>query len=115
MVDGNQKPLNPASMLFALSIVSLEKVFFRRTISGSFAALLVWLTDKMYSKLKNSTVPISSPDSKMTDSQLNMLMQREQLMEDIDCIIESNFGEVEYKDDVIRMLCDAVCKNFPTK
>ena len=50
----------------------------------------------------------------MTDSQLNMLTQREQLMEDIDCIIESNFGEVEYKDDVIRMLCDAVVKNFPT-
>ena len=73
--------------------------------------------DKMYSKLKNSTVPISLPDhSKMTDSQpLNMLTQREQLMEDIDCIIESNFGEVEYKDDVIRQLCDAVCKNFPTK
>ena len=69
----------------------------------------------MYSKLKNSTVPISLPDhSKMTDSQLNMLTQREQLMEDIDCIIESNFGEVEYKDDVIRMLCDAVVKNFPT-
>ena len=45
---------------------------------------------------------------------LEMLTQREQLMEDIDCIIESNFGEVEYKDDVIRQLCDAVCKNFPT-
>ena len=44
---------------------------------------------------------------------LEMLTQREQLMEDIDCIIESNFGEVEYKDDVIRQLCDAVCKNFP--
>jgi len=52
--------------------------------------------------------------TKMTD-QLEMLTQREQLMEDIDCIIESNFGEVEYKDDVIRQLCDAVCKNFPTK
>ena len=59
-------------------------------------------------------VPTLLPDSKMTDSQLNMLTQREQLMEDIDCIIESNFGEVEYKDDVIRMLCDAVVKNFPT-
>ena len=47
-------------------------------------------------------------------NQLEMLTQREQLMEDIDCIIESNFGEVEYKDDVIRQLCDAVCKNFPT-
>jgi len=45
---------------------------------------------------------------------LEMLTAREQLMEDIDCIIESNFGEVEYKDDVIRQLCDAVCKNFPS-
>ena len=52
--------------------------------------------------------------TKMTD-QLEMLTAREQLMEDIDCIIESNFGEVEYKDDVIRQLCDAVCKNFPAK
>ena len=43
---------------------------------------------------------------------LDMLTNREQLMEDIDCIIESNFGEIEYKDDVIRQLCDAVCKNF---
>ena len=53
----------------------------------------------------------------MTDNNINleMLTAREQLMEDIDCIIESNFGEVEYKDDVIRQLCDAVCKNFPAK
>ena len=50
--------------------------------------------------------------SKM-NTNLEMLSQREQLMEDIDCIIESNFGEVEYKDDVIRQLCDAVCRNFP--
>ena len=44
---------------------------------------------------------------------LEMLTAREQLMEDIDCIISSNFGEVEYKDDVIKQLCDAVCKTFP--
>jgi len=48
------------------------------------------------------------------NSDLEMLSQRETLMEDIEHIIESNFGEVEYKDDVIRMLCDAVCTNFPT-
>ena len=47
------------------------------------------------------------------NNKLEMLTAREQLMEDIDCIIEANFGEVEYKDDVIRMLCDAVCNNFP--
>ena len=54
----------------------------------------------------------------MTDSQktmLEMLTAREQLMEDIMCIVESNFGEVEYKDDVITQLCDAVCANFPVK
>jgi hypothetical protein len=52
---------------------------------------------------------------------LEMLMQREQLMEDIECIVEerilsqfgSEFGDVS--DDIIRVLCDAVCKNFPTK
>ena len=52
--------------------------------------------------------------SKM-NTNLEMLIAREQLMEDIDCIIESNFGEVEYKDDVIRQLCDAVCRNFPAQ
>ena len=43
-------------------------------------------------------------------------MQRnlQHMMEDIECIIESNFGEVEYKDEVIKMLCDALCDNFPT-
>ena len=44
---------------------------------------------------------------------LEMLTAREQLMEDIDCIISSNFDEFEYKDDVIKQLCDAVCKSFP--
>ena len=49
----------------------------------------------------------------MTDA-LDLLTRREQLMEDIDSIIESNFGLVEYKDDVVRQLCAAVCKNFPS-
>ena len=46
---------------------------------------------------------------------LQMLTSREQLMNDIECIIDSHFGEVEYKDDVIKELCDAVCFNFPTE
>jgi endonuclease III len=50
---------------------------------------------------------------KMTPEIADMLRAREQLMEDIDSIIESNFGLVEYKDEVIKQLCDAVCKNFP--
>ena len=59
---------------------------------------------------------MSKNEATMTEmnNKLEMLSAREQLMEDIDCIIESNFGEVEYKDDVIRMLCDAVCANFPS-
>ena len=58
--------------------------------------------------------------------QLEVLIAREQLMEDIDCIIESHFAEVEYKpahgtdlvyitDELIRQLCDAVCRNFPAQ
>ena len=61
--------------------------------------------------------------SKM-NTNLEMLTAREQLMEDIECIIESHFAGIEYKpaqgtdlvyitDELIRTLCDAVCKNFP--
>ena len=54
------------------------------------------------------------------NTNLEMLMAREQLMEDIECIVEerilsqfgSEFGDVS--DDIVRVLCDAVCKNFPT-
>ena len=51
---------------------------------------------------------------------LEMLMAREQLMEDIDCIISEFFNDTyegqypEECDELIRTLCDAVCKNFPT-
>jgi predicted transcriptional regulator len=50
---------------------------------------------------------------------LQMLTAREQLMEDIDAIVEehsyySNMSS-EKAEDLIRVLCDAVCKNFPTK
>ena len=40
-----------------------------------------------------------------------MLMAREQLMEDIQCIIESRIDEE--CDGLIEALCDAVCYNFP--
>ena len=51
----------------------------------------------------------------MTDH-LEMLSAREQLMEDIDSIISEYFGEIydaNYDEELVRMLCDAVCKNFP--
>ena len=55
----------------------------------------------------------------MTD-RLEMLTQREQLMEDIDCIVDDFFyekynGDITERDELTRILCDAVCKNFPTK
>ena len=48
---------------------------------------------------------------------LQMLTAREQLMEDIDAIVEehsyySNMS-AEKAEDLIRVLCDAVCRNFP--
>ena len=52
---------------------------------------------------------------------LEMLMQREQLMEDIDSIIDGFFIDTyegqypEERDELTRMLCDAVCKNFPAQ
>ena len=50
---------------------------------------------------------------------MQMLMQREQLMEDIDSICDDFFysnynGDVSEAEELVRMLCDAVCKNYPT-
>ena len=50
-----------------------------------------------------------------------MHIQREQLMCDIDCIIESKFDAVfphtedyaELRDELIESVCNAVLKNFP--
>ena len=53
--------------------------------------------------------------------QLEMLSAREQLMEDIDSIISGFFNDTyegqypEECEDLTRILCDAVCQNFPTK
>ena len=52
------------------------------------------------------------------NTNLEMLMQREQLMEDIDGICDEFFCEhfpnsQEQFDDLVRVLCDAVCRNFP--
>jgi acyl CoA:acetate/3-ketoacid CoA transferase alpha subunit len=48
------------------------------------------------------------------NSNLEMLMAREQLIEDIERIVEV----IDYADDkdiLVRILCDAVCRNFPTR
>ena len=47
---------------------------------------------------------------------LEMLMSREQLMIDIDCIVESELDGIisqELSDELVRRLCDAVCNHFP--
>ena len=44
---------------------------------------------------------------------LEMLTAREQLMEDIECIIESRIDDD--CDGLIEALCNAVCINFPSK
>lgn len=51
-------------------------------------------------------------------NKLEMLTQREQLMEDIDGIVEefacnNNISEDDM-EDLIKTLCDSVCKNFPS-
>jgi len=56
--------------------------------------------------------------TKMID-QLEMLTAREQLMEDIDSICDEFFcqnfpNSQEQFEELTRILCDAVCKNFPT-
>jgi len=50
-------------------------------------------------------------------SNLEMLTAREQLMEDIDCIITEYFQGIDDAElnQVTEILCDAVCRNFPTK
>ena len=50
---------------------------------------------------------------------LEMLTQREQLMWDIDGIVDefasnNNISEDDM-EDLIKVLCDAVCKNFPAQ
>ena len=52
-----------------------------------------------------------------TQTQLNMLTQREQLMEDIISIVDGFLENVDIddvdKESMIVGLCDAVCCNFP--
>ena len=48
---------------------------------------------------------------------LEMLTAREQLMEDIDCIVDDFLYEkltAQEQLNLVIALCDAVCKNFPS-
>ena len=50
------------------------------------------------------------------NNQLEMLTAREQLMEDIDSIITEYFQGIDDAElsQVTEILCDAVCRNFPS-
>jgi len=52
----------------------------------------------------------------MSINKTELLSAREQLMEDIDCIIDEYSQEYGIKKDseLVKVLCDAVCKNFPS-
>jgi len=54
-----------------------------------------------------------------TNPMADYLAEREQLMHDIECIVDAFIyekynGDVAERDELTRILCDAVCKNFPT-
>ena len=64
-------------------------------------------------------VPISTSAEVIMNTQMDTLKQREQLMEDIDSICDDFFysnynGDISEAEELVRILCDAVCKNFPT-
>ena len=57
--------------------------------------------------------------TKMMDN-LEILTAREQLMEDIDAIVDDFFyekynGDIAERNELVVLLCNTVCKNFPTK
>ena len=62
-------------------------------------------------KIKNFVMNTFTPNP-----HLEMLMQREQLMEDIDAIVDGELSGIistALSDELVQRLCDAVCRNFP--
>jgi len=51
----------------------------------------------------------------MTTNKLDLLTAKEQLVEDIDCILYKYFQEypITYDHQLIKVFCDAVFNNFP--
>ena len=62
-----------------------------------------------------------NPDSVFPFTQtmdLEMLSQRENLMENIESVVDDFFyenynGDTAERDKLTRIICDAVCKHFP--
>jgi len=70
--------------------------------------------------IDNLPGPVDGYDSESMDiAKLELLSQREQLMEDIDSIVEEFFSDPyeshlhSERDELTRTLCNAVSKNFP--
>ena len=54
----------------------------------------------------------------VSNPHLDMLMSREQLMEDIIAIVDGELSGIisdRLSDELTTRLCDAVCKKFPAK
>ena len=52
----------------------------------------------------------------MTKPNLEMLTSREQLMQDVICIIESKLpNEDNLANEVIASVCDSICEHFPAE
>jgi hypothetical protein len=47
-------------------------------------------------------------------TQNDILSVREQIQEDLICLLESQFGEVDYLDEVQSLACQIVVDNFTT-
>jgi hypothetical protein len=45
-------------------------------------------------------------------TQNDILSVREQIQEDLICLLESQFGEVDYLDEVQSLICQIVIDNF---
>ena len=62
-----------------------------------------------------STFTYSKMNNFVPNPHLEMLTAREQLVEDIDCIITEYFQGIDDAElsQVTEILCDAVCRNFP--
>lgn len=59
-----------------------------------------------------------STNSFVPNPMLEMLMSREQLMEDIIAIVDGELSGIisdRLSDELTTRLCDAVCENFPVK
>ena len=66
-----------------------------------------FLFDKLFENTDTEMIDLHDDDSCCDH------LEFEQLMEDIDCIVDEMCGDGS--EELVAMLCDAVCNNFPAK